>query len=38
MMAAAEFARTRKVPYHLYGITVELPAKGGRVAVRGIIP
>ncbi|NTV82200.1 MAG: hypothetical protein HGA24_12360, partial [Candidatus Aminicenantes bacterium] len=29
---------SRRVPYHLYGITVELPAKGGRVAVRGIIP
>ena len=28
----------RQVAYHLYGVGVELPAKGGRVAVRGIIP
>jgi hypothetical protein len=29
---------TRRVPYHLYGLTVELPEKPGRIAVRGIIP
>jgi hypothetical protein len=28
----------RQVAYHLYGVGVELPAKGGRVAVRGIVP
>jgi hypothetical protein len=29
---------SRKVPYHLYGASVPLPEKGGRAAVRGIIP
>jgi hypothetical protein len=28
----------RKVPYHRCGVGVELPAKGGRVAVRAVIP
>jgi len=29
---------TRKVPYHRYGLGLELPAKFGRIAVRAVIP
>ena len=29
---------TLKVPYHVYGVAAGLPERGGRVAVRGIIP
>ncbi len=28
----------RRVPYHLYGVAVELPERPGRISVRGIIP
>ncbi len=28
----------RRVPYHLYGVSIEVPEKGGRVPVRAVIP
>jgi len=28
----------RRVPYHLYGVSIEVPKKGGRVPVRAVIP
>jgi hypothetical protein len=28
----------RRIPYHLYGVGLELPAKGARIAVRAVIP
>ena len=28
----------RRLPYHLYGVSIEVPEKGGRVPVRAVIP